>query len=151
MFANDTNAPTTDMTKRKKKRRKGKSPATKLQVLRKKEISINREAGYIVESAQQGEAKVVTIGKLLFMSTAEGDAWVLDPEDHLALRLAELGEPLTYRIMETEATFAVEWNAQYSLTDSGFVVQDRDGKVTVLPSYPMQQIRDGERRINQLS
>ena len=91
MFANDTNTPTVDMTKRKKKRRKGKSPATKLQVLRKKEISINREAGYIVESAQ------------------------------------------------------------YSLTDSGFVVQDQGGKVTVFPSYPVQQIRDGEERISQLS
>ena len=139
------------MTKRKKKRRKGKSSATKRQVLRQKEISISREAGYIVESAQRGEAKVLTLGKLLFFSTSEGDAWVLDPEDHLALRLAELGEPLSYRIMETAATFAVERNAQYTLTDSGFVVQERDGKVTMFPTYPVQQIRDGEKRTNQLS
>ena len=139
------------MTKRKKKRRKGKSPATKRQVLRQKEISISREARYIIESAQRGEAKVVTLGKLLFFSTSEGVAWVLDPEDHLALRLAELGEPLSYRIMETAATFAVEWNAQYTLTDSGFVVHKRDGKVTLFPTYPVQQIRDGEKRTTQLS
>ena len=138
------------MTQHKKKRRKGKSPATRRQVLRQKEISVGREAGYIVESAQRGEAKVVTLGNLLFFSTAEGDAWVLDPEDNLALRLADLGEPVAYRIIETAATFAVEWNAQYALTDSGFVVEDRHGKMAVFPTYPVQQIRDGERRTRQM-
>jgi hypothetical protein len=134
------------MTKRKNKRRTRRPLDTRQQLLRKEEISIGREARHIVESAQRGDAKVVTLGKLLFFSTAEGDAWVLDPEDNLALRLAELGEPFPYRIMETATTFAVEWNAQYGLTDNGFVVQDRDGKVTVFHTYPVQHIRDGETR-----
>ena len=77
------------MTKRKKKRRKRKPSATKKQVLRGEGISVCREAEYIVENAQRGEAKVVSLGKLLFFSTTEGDAWILDPEDNLALRLAE--------------------------------------------------------------
>lgn len=134
------------MTKRKKKRRKRKPSATKKQVLRGEEISVCREAEYIIENAQRGEAKVVTLGKLLFFSTTEGDAWVLDPEGNLALRLAEQGKPLPYRIMETATSFAVEWNIQYTLTDSSFAVQDQDGKVTVFPTYPVQHIRDGERQ-----
>jgi hypothetical protein len=128
-------------------RRKKKPSSTRRQVLRREEISIGREASYIIESAQRGEIKVVTLGKLLFFSTAEGDAWVLDPEDNLALRLAEQGERLPYRIMETATSLAVEWNAHYALSDSGFVVQDRDGKVTVFHTYPVHHIRDGERRI----
>ena len=134
------------MTKRKKKRRKRKPSATKKQVLRGEGISVCREAEYIVENAQRGEAKVVSLGKLLFFSTTEGDAWVLDPEDNLALRLAEQGKPLPYRIMETATSFAVEWNIQYTLTDSGFAVQDQDGKMTVFSTYPVQHIRDGEKR-----
>ena len=110
---------------------------------------MGREARYIVESARRGEAKVVTVGKLLFFCTAEGDAWVLDPEDNLALPLAEQGEPLPHRIMETPTSFAVEWKAQYVLTDSGFAVQDRDGKVTLFPTYPVQHIREGERQTSQ--
>ena len=139
------------MTRRKKKQRKRKPSPTTRQVLRGEEFSVGGEARRIVESAQRGEAKVVTLGKLVFFSTAEGDAWILDPEDNLALWLVEQGEPLPYRIMETATSFAIEWNAQYALSDSDFAVQDQDGKVTVFPAYPVQQIRDGERRTSQPS
>lgn len=138
------------MTKRQKKQRKKKHSPTRSQVIRGEDLSVRDEARYIVKSARRGEAKVVTLGKLVFFSTAEGDAWVLDPEDNLALRLAELREPLRYRIMETATTFAVEWNAQYALTERGFAVQDTDGKVTVFPTYPVQHIRDGERRTSRV-
>ncbi len=134
------------MKKRKKKRHKKKSTTTKRQVLRGKNVSIKGEAKYIVKCAQRCEAKVVTLGKLLFFSTVDGDAWMLDPEDNLALRLAELGEPLPRRIMETAESFGVEWNAQYALTDNGFVVQIQDGKTSMFPTYPVQMIRDGERQ-----
>ncbi len=137
------------MAKRKKKQRTKKRPQTRRQTLHREKLSVTREAKQIVESAQRAEAKVVTLGNLVFFSTAEGDAWVLDPEDHLAQRLAELGEPLPYQIVETPTTFGVGWNAQYALSDAGFMVLDGDGKVTMFPSYPVEHIRDGERRTNQ--
>ncbi|MEA3337948.1 MAG: hypothetical protein U9R25_18825 [Chloroflexota bacterium] len=91
----------------------------------------------------------MTLGQLLFFSAFEGDARVLDPENNLALKLADRGGQLpyqTYQIIEMETTFAVEWNAQYALTGSGFTVMDREGKVTLFPTYPLQQIQDGERQ-----
>jgi hypothetical protein len=35
----------------------------------------------------------VTVGPLALFSTDTGDAWLLDPEDHLAARLARDGDP----------------------------------------------------------
>jgi len=113
-------------------------------MLRREDLSVRREAKYIVECAGRLEGKVVTLGGLVFFSTGEGDAWVLDPQDKLALRLAEMGEALPYRIEETATTFAVEWASQYGLSDNGFVVQEGDRKVTVFPTYPVRSIRDAE-------
>lgn len=48
-----------------------------------------------------------TLGPLLFFSTETGDAWVLDPADHLALCLARDGEPLPANIIETPDTVRV--------------------------------------------
>jgi hypothetical protein len=133
------------MTKRKHRRGGFGSSATKRQVLRQEEINVTREAVFVVQSAGRGEGRLVTLGSLLFFSTAGGDAWVLDPEDNLALQLAEQGVPLPYRIMETPDSFAVEWHADYAITGSDFVVQRRDGRVSVFPSYPVELIREGER------
>jgi len=139
------------MKKQNKKQRKKKLPSTRMQVSRKKELSIGREAKYVVDSAQRSEARVVTLGNLVFFSTVGGDAWVLDPEDSLALQLAALGEPLPYRILETPATFTIEWNARYAVSDSGFTVLDSEGKVKVFSAYPVEHIRDAERRTSQSS
>ena len=147
--AYEREVPTAPVKKRNRKQHKKTWSPTKRRVLRREEFSIGREASYIIESAQQGEGKVVTVGKLVFFSTAEGDAWVLDPEDSLALRLAKEGERLPYRITETGTAFAVEWNTHYALTDNGFAVEDQDGKATVFPTYPVQHIREGERPTSQ--
>jgi hypothetical protein len=37
----------------------------------------------------------VTVGPLVLFSTETGDAWLLDPADHLAARLARDGVPPT--------------------------------------------------------
>lgn len=60
------------------------------------EMNIQGEASYVVGGAEQGEGRIVTLGPLLFFSTETGDAWVLDPADHLALRLAK-GATLAHR------------------------------------------------------
>jgi len=98
------------MAKRKKKAKKRRPSGARAQVLRKEQISIVKEAGYIVKLAQRGDARVVTIGGLVFFSTSEGDAWVLDPEDNLALCLAEDGEQLPRQIVETDERFVIRWN-----------------------------------------
>jgi hypothetical protein len=50
-----------------------------------------REVDYIVRRARQCDTRVVSLDQLVCFSTATGDAWMLDPEDGLALQLAEAG------------------------------------------------------------
>jgi hypothetical protein len=50
------------------------------------------EVRYIQRRAAANDGRVVTIGQLTLFSTATGDAWLIDRDDHLALRLARQGE-----------------------------------------------------------
>jgi hypothetical protein len=46
------------------------------------------EIRYIIRRAAEHDRRVVTIGQLTLFSSETGDAWIIDREDHLALRLA---------------------------------------------------------------
>ena len=64
-----------------------------------------REVDYIVKRAARCDPRFVTLGQLLFFSTDTGDAWMLDPEDHLALCLATAGRvPLSRLWKQSLAT-----------------------------------------------
>src|SRR2546427_11643515 len=86
------------------------------------EMNIHREVAYIVRRAVQGETRIVALGPLLFFSTETGDAWMLDPADHLALCLAKGGEPLPAKIVETAENFLIEWNASYVVNGETFQI-----------------------------
>jgi hypothetical protein len=58
---------------------------------------------------------VVTIGPLVLFSTDSGDAWVLDPAEQLATRLARDDAPLPVHIEETDTTFAIGWTGHYRI------------------------------------
>src|SRR5712664_2996060 len=51
------------------------------------------EVRYIQRRAAEHDRRVVTIGHLTLFSTETGDAWIIDRDDHLALRLACQGDP----------------------------------------------------------
>lgn len=72
-----------------------------------KDVRLVDEVRYMQRRAVERSARIVTIGPLLLFSTDSGDAWILDPADHLAARLAEDGAPRRVHIEETEASFAV--------------------------------------------
>lgn len=104
-----------------------------------------REVDYIVARAAESDARVVTLGQLLFFSTQTGDAWLLDPEDHLALRLATEGGRLPVQIVETATRYAIQWNVTYRFEDDAFVVSDASG-MRALIGYPVADLRVAERR-----
>jgi hypothetical protein len=51
----------------------------------------------------------------VFFSTQTGDAWMLDPSDQLAARLARDGDPEPIEFQETDTDFAVGWKATTTL------------------------------------
>jgi hypothetical protein len=78
-------------------------------VVQGKDLRLADEVRYIQNRAADHDARIITLGPLVLFSTETGDAWLLDPADHLALRLARDGDPLPAQIEETEMSFAIGW------------------------------------------
>ena len=104
------------------------------------QVSIRREADYIVMRAQGNDSRVVGLNQLLLFSTSTGDAWMLDPEDGLALCLARDGEKQEYTIVETDMNFGIKWSAQYRIEGGSFIVYDESGPTRTILGYPTYEI-----------
>ena len=115
-------------------------------VLIGEEISVTREADYIVGRAESGDARVVTLGRLVLFSTETGDAWMLDPEDSLTLCLARAGERQSFQILETLTSYTIAWGADFRIDDDSFVVLYKTGRVVSILGYPTQHILQAIRR-----
>jgi hypothetical protein len=113
---------------------------TRKQRLSREQINIKREVAYIVRCAAERDARVVTLGPLVFFSTQTGDAWLLDPSDHLALCLARDGDPRPVNITESEGTFAIDWEMTYQISGGRFIVADQSGQSRTILGYPMREI-----------
>ena len=65
---------------------------TRQRQLSRKQVNIQDEVDYIISRAGECDARVVTLGPLVFFSTEAGDAWLLDPgEPHWAQRFRRQG------------------------------------------------------------
>ena len=53
-----------------------------------KSFRLAGEVRYIQRRAADHTGRVISIGQLILFSTKTGDAWLLDPSDQLAARLA---------------------------------------------------------------
>jgi len=74
-------------------------------------------------------------------STDTGDAWLLDPADHLAARLARDGDPEPIHFEETETNFAIRWKGNYSVDGAAFVFIDNDSaRIVTILGYPTGRI-----------
>ena len=104
-------------------------------------IRLADEVRYIQQRAADHDGRIVTIGQLILFSTETGDAWLLDRTDLLAARLARDGEAATIQIVETVATFAIEWKGSYRINGPTFVYSDRDtGRVITILGYPTDKL-----------
>ena len=99
------------------------------------------EIRYITRRAAEHDGRVVTIGQLTLFSSETGDAWIIDREDHLALRLARQGDPEPFHIEETETSFAIDWRGQYRSEGATFLYTDRhSGRITIVIGYPTDKL-----------
>jgi hypothetical protein len=106
-----------------------------------KSFRLADEVRHIQRRAARHDGRVVTIGQLVLFSTETGDAWLLDPSDQLAARLARDGAPEPIHIEETDTTFAIGWKGHYRIEGAAFVYFDRDsGRVTTTLGYSMHKL-----------
>ena len=101
-----------------------------------KSFRLADEVRYIQRRAADYDGRIVTIGQLVLFSTETGDAWLLDPGDRLAARLARDGQSEPILIEETDTTFAIGWKGRYRLEGPAFVYSDQDtGRVAIILGY----------------
>jgi hypothetical protein len=107
-----------------------------------KSLRLADEVRYIQRRAAGHDGRVVTIGQLFLFSTETGDAWLLDPADQLAARLARDGDPEPIHIEENDTSFAIGWKGRYRIEGPAFSYVDRDtGQVSTILGYPTQQLK----------
>ena len=123
------------MNRKKVKRGLGK------QWIEDKEFRLAQEINYIQRRAAAYDARFVTVGPLMFFSTQTGDAWMLDPSEHLAARLARDGDPEPIEFQETDTDFAIGWKGNYRIEGRAFVYVDREaGRIITILGYPTAKI-----------
>jgi hypothetical protein len=106
-----------------------------------KDFRLAEEIDYIQSRAAEHDGRLVTVGPLVLFSTETGDAWLLDPADHLAARLARDGDPEELYFEETDSSFAIGWKGNYQIDRDAFVFIDRDtGRVTTILGYPTRRL-----------
>ena len=99
------------------------------------------EVRYIQGRAAEHDGRIVALGQLVLFSTETGDAWLLDPADRLAARLARDGESEPIHIEETDTTFAIGWKGSYRIDGPAFVYSDHDtSRVTTILGYPTDKL-----------
>ena len=106
-----------------------------------KDFLLADEINYIRSRAAGHDGRLVTVGPLVLFSTETGDAWVLDPADSLAARVARDGDPEDIHFEETDTNFAIGWKGNYQIHGDAFVFIDRDtARVTTILGYPTRRL-----------
>ena len=85
------------------------------QIVAGQDFRLADEVRYIQRHAANHHGRIVTIGQLVLFSTETGDAWLLDPADRLAARLARDGDSEPIHIEDTDTTFAIGWKGRYRI------------------------------------
>jgi hypothetical protein len=106
-----------------------------------KDFRLADEVRYIQRRAAEHDGRFVTVASLVLFSTETGDAWLLEPADRLAARLARDGDPEDLYFEETETRFAIGWKGSYRIEGAAFIFTDRDsGRMVTILGYPTQRL-----------
>ena len=123
------------------KGRKPIKPGAGQRIVDGKNFRLADEVRYILGRAAEHDGRIVAIGQIILFSTETGDAWLLDPTDRLAARLARDGESEPIHIEETDTTFAIGWKGRYRLEGPAFIYTDQDiGRVATILGYPTDKL-----------
>ena len=120
-------------------RKAGYQPPTQRQS--RQSLHLAREIRSIQRRAVEQDGRIVTIGPLVFFSTDTGDAWMLEPADHLAVRLAIAGDPLPVFFEESDTRFAIGWQGHYRIDGQTFIYEDTESRrLVAIQGYPVLEL-----------
>jgi hypothetical protein len=117
-----------------------------VQVVRGEDFSLKKELDYITQAASRGDGRIVTVGALVLFSTCDGDAWVLDVEDNLALCLMREFDRRDPEIHETATNFSIRWDSTFRFESGCLLVTSQSGRVTAYPGFLSETFNGRSRR-----
>ena len=121
------------------RRKIGHTGATRLT---RESLHLAKEIRSIQRRAAEHDARIVNIGPLVLFSTETGDAWILEPADALAARLAVGGDPIDIYFEESETSCAIGWQGHYRIDAQTFVYEDNASqRMVAIYGYPVQLLR----------
>ncbi len=104
-------------------------------------LHLAKEVRSIQQRAAEHDGRIVSIGPLVLFSTNSGDAWMLEPAEQLAARLAVGGDPLPVDIEETETSYAIGWQGHYRINGQIFVYEETGShRLVAIQGYPLQRL-----------
>ena len=116
-----------------------------------KDFHLAEEIHYIQRRAADRDGRFVTVGPLVLFSTDTGDAWLLDPADRLAARLARDGDPEDVHFEESDSRFAIGWKGNYRIDGDDFTFIDRDtGTISTILGYPTLRLAQLDSEISNM-
>lgn len=127
---------------KRKNRSRIKKPQPKPLVQNPKHSSIRQEINTIIQLSHQREARLLSLGRLVFFSTQTGDAWILDPDQGRARCLSLDGEKQPFTINETSTGFSIDWDSEYRIKGRLFTVLEYSGSVRTILGYPTLQLEE---------
>src|SRR5271169_1005928 len=111
----------------------------------RRQLRLADEIRKIQRRAAAHQGRVVTADQLVLFSTETGDAWLLDPSDHLAARLARDGDPELIAFEETDTNFQIAWPGNYRINGPAFIYTDRQSRrVSTILGYHTQILAAAE-------
>jgi hypothetical protein len=110
--------------------------------------SLNAECGAIIRAAREGQEKIVVTGPEtltvpLVMFASQGDAWLLDADEGMAMALLWQGETRSRVIEDVGNDIEVEWDGTFTLDGDVFSVDTEHaviGKRRIF-GYPLDELR----------
>lgn len=111
--------------------------------------TIRAECETIVAAELRGEVKVVVTKPgpacppFVLFSTGVGDAWLIEPDDQLAMCLLWHGEPEVIGVSEDPSRIEVAWDGGYELLSDFFHVEANNPKIgeRATAGYPLEAVR----------
>ena len=106
-----------------------------------KDFRLAKEIKYIQQQAAKHDGRFVTIGPLVFFSTETGDAWMLEPANQLAVRLARDGDPEPIDFQETDTNYTIGWKGIYRIEGRAFLyIERKSWRIITILGYPTAEI-----------
>jgi hypothetical protein len=113
------------------------------------QISVSQEVEKLQEAAGAKQETIKSVGVFNFITTADGDGWLLELSDKDALQVAKAGEKLNVEISENPETIEVNWSHRFEIKDKKFTTTSyADNTIEVHQNFPHAAVKSAIQRIN---